>query len=1798
MTFNYNFSAPFRYLSSGSSRTACRCRHEKIFLLVAVFAVSLMVIGVGGGAEVQHTVKPGQIVASDPAPYHLTGNTWSIPDLSASQSGYAFAQTSDSTSLTAGAFVTTWRTTSADESITLPLVGTDITINWGDGNTTAGVSTPVDHTYNTAGDYTVQITGGLTWFHLNNAADASKLVSLDQWGTASWASMENAFSGASNMVYNAGDAPDLSGVTDMSNMFDSASSFNGDLSSWDVSKVTDMSDMFIFAYDFNGDLSSWDVSSVTNMNNMFAVASSFNQPLNDWDVSSVTDMSGMFYYAYDFNQPLNSWDVSSVTNMNNMFAVASSFNQPLNDWDVSSVTYMSGMFADATDFNQPLNSWNVSRVTNMDDMFYFATAFSQNLGEWYVVQDPPVLTANAMFPIRAQNSYLDGLVSTYSIDDTRFVMDGKTLSLNSTNLPPVGMYPLDITAPAVLGEPNAEEEGHTRTLIVTVKGEHRPFITTWTATDSDKSITLPMKGMYSILWGDGSNSTNVSDSQSHTYSTAGNYTVTVLDDGLKSIFIYDSDDKPNVLQLKSIDQWGDTRWTTMYRAFDGATNMVYRATDAPDLSDVDDTGYMFYGTSSFNGNLSSWDVSSVTHMEYMFASTSSFNGDLSSWDVSSVTDMSGMFFFATVFNQPLNDWDVSSVSEMGNMFISTFSFNQNLGNWYVVANATSIARADVPGVVAEISAQNDYLNGHNPTYGISRDNDYAFFEIVNGNKINMTSVGTKSSYMVNVTASGSNVFEDGNNWRMLEIKVTDQTTDTTPPVIKLEGSSLVTITVDETYTEQGAVCDDDVDADKPATVGGDTVDTSTVGQYTVTYDCTDSSNNVATQVSRTVNVQSAPDTDAPVIIITGSANIQLTVDETYTEQGAVCDDDVDADKPATVGGDTVDTSTVGQYTVTYDCTDSSNNVATQVSRTVNVQSAPDTDAPVIIITGSANIQLTVDETYTEQGAVCDDDVDADKPATVGGDTVDTSTVGQYTVTYDCTDSSNNVATQVSRTVNVQSAPDTDAPVIIITGSANIQLTVDETYTEQGAVCDDDVDADKPATVGGDTVDTSTVGQYTVTYDCTDSSNNEATQVSRTVNVQSAPDTDAPVIIITGSANIQLTVDETYTEQGAVCDDDVDADKPATVGGDTVDTSTVGQYTVTYDCTDSSNNVATQVSRTVNVQSAPDTDAPVIIITGSANIQLTVDETYTEQGAVCDDDVDADKPATVGGDTVDTSTVGQYTVTYDCTDSSNNEATQVSRTVNVQSAPDTDNADLGGLTISSGTLSPQFSSSDITYTASVDNSVTQVTVTPTASDSSATIAVNGNTVTSGTGYILTGLTVGEPNTVTVIVTAQDSTTKTYIITVTVRDVPITVSSAAYNPGNGQLTITFNQDIATVDYSRLHVRSSANPDTGGITLSSVTGADYSGRTITATLDSEQQDQYDALQSPHLVVEDGAVTDTDGDRTTDVQPQPIRDASQKGSSSSPSSKASIVHINALAQSRLVDIPPHIAEQVASHDASDPLEPITPDDTFDLPLVINGYGYLLDAYENTLIPQTVTAGDNPVHITFTVYTEKEFVHFILYLNLQGRNTNYADSDTYITYKDDGTTSVTDPHGYIGSATVTVTQEDDQIPEKRTVRITIEFGEEPMGPTNMVAYMWNTDRKALFVKIIDALEVVAASPESAMQAADPEPLEPDSVLPADPEPVTPDFADDAADPEPVPYDILGPDDYDDTQILQIIRMWSGFESESITDEQLLELLGLDDHQGADIPDWMMTELGVLVAKGTVTVDEFMLALQYVLEHD
>lgn len=108
-----------------------------------------------------------------------------------------------------------------------------------------------------------------------------------------------------------------------------------------------------------------------------------------------------------------------------------------------------------------------------------------------------------------------------------------------------------------------------------------------------------------------------------------------------------------------------------------------------------------------------------------------------------------------------------------------------------------------------------------------------------------------------------------------------------------------------------------------------------------------------------------------------------------------------------------------------------------------------------------------------------------------------------------------------------------------------------------------------------------------------------------------------------------------------------------------------------------------------------------------------------------------------------------------------------------------NANLSALTLSSGTLSPAFAANTTSYTASVNNAVSSITVTPTVEQANATIQVRVNagsytSVTSGTASGALSLNVGS-NTVDVRVTAQDGTTqKTYTSTVTRMTVPTLTS----------------------------------------------------------------------------------------------------------------------------------------------------------------------------------------------------------------------------------------------------------------------------------------------------------------------------------------------------------------------------------------------------------------------------------------
>ena len=102
------------------------------------------------------------------------------------------------------------------------------------------------------------------------------------------------------------------------------------------------------------------------------------------------------------------------------------------------------------------------------------------------------------------------------------------------------------------------------------------------------------------------------------------------------------------------------------------------------------------------------------------------------------------------------------------------------------------------------------------------------------------------------------VTKSDNNYTYLFVSPDEPLPDTESPVILLNGSNPMPISVGGTYTEPGATATDNVDGDISANIQiSGTVNTAVAGTYTITYSVTDSSGNETT-TTRTVNVASAP----------------------------------------------------------------------------------------------------------------------------------------------------------------------------------------------------------------------------------------------------------------------------------------------------------------------------------------------------------------------------------------------------------------------------------------------------------------------------------------------------------------------------------------------------------------------------------------------------------------------------------------------------------------------------------------------------------------------------------------------------------------------------------------------------------------------------------------------------------------------------------------------------------------------------------------------------------------------------
>ncbi|WP_333556645.1 immunoglobulin-like domain-containing protein [Paenibacillus barengoltzii] len=239
--------------------------------------------------------------------------------------------------------------------------------------------------------------------------------------------------------------------------------------------------------------------------------------------------------------------------------------------------------------------------------------------------------------------------------------------------------------------------------------------------------------------------------------------------------------------------------------------------------------------------------------------------------------------------------------------------------------------------------------------------------------------------------------------------------DNTEPELVLNGSNPMNIPQGGAYVEPGAVATDAIDGEIPGSSIAITgvVDTTQLGHYPVQYTVTDHAGNTAT-VTRDVYVY---DGGEPTIYLNGPNPMTVEANSRFVDPGATAQDLQDGDLTALiVVTGTVDTSTLGTYTLAYDVSDTEGNAAVTVTRTVYVK---DTQPPVLTLVGDPVMSVPFGAVFTDPGAQATDAYygDVTHLIVVSG-AVDTNRAGEYTLRYNVADPSGNAASEVTRTVTV------------------------------------------------------------------------------------------------------------------------------------------------------------------------------------------------------------------------------------------------------------------------------------------------------------------------------------------------------------------------------------------------------------------------------------------------------------------------------------------------------------------------------------------------------------------------------------------------------------------------------------------------------------------------------------------------------------------------------------------------------------------------------------------------------------
>ncbi|MEI8339681.1 MAG: immunoglobulin-like domain-containing protein [bacterium] len=377
-------------------------------------------------------------------------------------------------------------------------------------------------------------------------------------------------------------------------------------------------------------------------------------------------------------------------------------------------------------------------------------------------------------------------------------------------------------------------------------------------------------------------------------------------------------------------------------------------------------------------------------------------------------------------------------------------------------------------------------------------------------------------------------------------KVAPEITITNPGSTPAQSKTITALTNEGTLTmsvDSGSVCNDSLNFVAYDAV---TFNSESDNGKKVCYKAADIAGNTTYSVSEAI---SGIDTTSPIASIeysnTAWTNQSVTATITPSEDVTITNND---------GSKSYTFNTSGSFT--FEFVDAANNPGTATAVVSNI----DVSSPITAITsptagthlsGTVTLKATASDAvspasgiasvefwYASIGTKIEGELSFDPETNTFSIPWNTTNVekGNHSIWTKVCDIAGNCTTSDSVSVAV----DNTAPVITMKGTSPIRILRNQTYVDAGATVSDDMDEGLTVQTVNN-VDTTKVGDYTVTYNATDSAGNKALEVVRKVSVYAGSrrplisGVTEPVVTgeTTGSTNEPTTQPTESNEGGSV-----------------------------------------------------------------------------------------------------------------------------------------------------------------------------------------------------------------------------------------------------------------------------------------------------------------------------------------------------------------------------------------------------------------------------------------------------------------------------------------------------------------------------------------------------------------------------------------------------------------------------------------------------------------------------------------